>query len=77
MIITDIQNVFDSESSPPISKQLTDHLVTTFSFEYLKMTGVIDNMRTNGFSEAFINGYIEGLYTALQEIIKLSNTDMD
>lgn len=77
MIINDIQNVFDANSTPSISKELTEHLVTVFSYEYLKMSGVIDNMRMNGFNEAFINGYIEGVYSALQEIIKLSNPNGD
>lgn len=73
MIITDIKQLVDSDDTPPLTKAQTDYLSTVFTYEYLKMSGVIDNMRMNGISEAFINGYIEGVYSALQTIEYLSN----
>ncbi|HHT3893174.1 TPA: phage protein [Enterobacter roggenkampii] len=77
MIITDIKELIDSENAPPLSKSQIDYLSTVFTYEYLKMSGVIDNMRMNGQSEAFINGYIEGVYSALQTIEYLSNPHDD
>ncbi len=73
MIINDIKELVDSGDMPNLSKSQIDYFSTVFTFEYLKMSGIIDNMRMNGLSEQFINGYIEGVYSALQTIELLSN----
>lgn len=77
MITNDIKQITELEILPYLSKEAIDYLSTVFTFEYLKMSGIIDNMRMNGMSESFISGYVEGVYTALQTIDRLANSDLD
>ncbi|EKN6406622.1 TPA: phage protein [Yersinia enterocolitica] len=73
MITTDIKELANSDGLPVINKDASDYLLVAFTFEYLKMSGVLDSMRMNGMSESFISGYIEGVFSALQTIDRLAN----
>ncbi|WP_432340583.1 phage protein [Yersinia enterocolitica] len=73
MITTDIKELANSDGLPAISKEASDYLLVVFTFEYLKMSGVLDSMRMNGISESFISGYVEGVFSALQTIDRLAN----
>ncbi|EOV4167036.1 phage protein [Yersinia enterocolitica] len=73
MITTDIKELANSDSLPVINKDASDYLLVVFTFEYLKMSGVMDSMRMNGMSESFISGYVEGVFSALQTIDRLAN----
>ncbi|HDL7101262.1 TPA: phage protein [Yersinia enterocolitica] len=73
MITTDIKELANSDGLPAISKEASDYLLVVFTFEYLKMSGVLDSMRMNGIPESFISGYVEGVFSALQTIDRLSN----
>lgn len=77
MITNEIKQITELETLPYLSKEAIDYLSTVFTFEYLKMSGTIDNMRMNGMSESFISGYVEGVYTALQTIDRLANPVTD
>ncbi|HFK4065592.1 TPA: phage protein [Kluyvera georgiana] len=73
MIVQAIQNLPEAGQEPTLSKECAEYLQTVFTFEYLKMAGIIDRMREHGQSEAFINGYIEGVYSAFQRIEMIYN----
>lgn len=77
MITNEIKEVAELENLPYLSKEAAEYLTTVFTFEYLKMSGIVDNMRMNGMSESFINGYVEGVYSALQTIDRLANPDLN
>ncbi|HDG1674898.1 DUF2717 domain-containing protein [Kluyvera intermedia] len=73
MIVNAIKNLPEVGQEPTLSKECAEYLHTVFTYEYLKMSGIIDRMRENGLSEAFINGYVEGVYSAFQRIDMIYN----
>lgn len=70
-MLSQIQHYLENpEDIPPIPKATAEYLQARLNHSYLLRTGVLDDLRRGGMSEAAILGFIEGAAAAV-EIIEL------
>ncbi|MBS0876525.1 MULTISPECIES: phage protein [unclassified Tatumella] len=76
MILDDIKQMFDDENKDPlISKELYEYMGKLFSYEYLQMSGVLDQMRISGYSQEYISGYSKAMFDCQNILSQIYNKE--
>ena len=75
MILDDIKAMFDDENKDPqMTTELYEYLGKLFSYEYLNMSGAIENMESR-FSQDYISGYTKAMFHCQQIISQIYNKE--